>query len=259
MRRLARERPGPSRAGDGLHLLAAHLGSPPPSRAPTRAAPWDSLGTAPRQFLLAIGERRPQLSHRASPALGVRARRRLLRRPPATSTWRAQARPARSSPAQRQQFLSLRSQRSEAVVQLVADRRSSRCLRCSDAAVHIDLGRLEGNERSRDIGITGIEASSSSVSPSSPSAAASATASSIICGQLEPTAATWPDCSSPSRSPAPRMSRSRIAILKPEPSSVWSSRVDWRRPLPPSGHRRRDTAGRRRHARERRWTWPRIW
>src|SRR6185436_13468484 len=44
----------------------------------------------------------------------------------------------------------------------------------------------------------------------------------------KPTAATCPDCSSPSRSPAPRMSRSRIAILKPEPSSVWSARVESR-------------------------------
>ena len=34
-----------------------------------------------------------------------------------------------------------------------------------------------------------------------------------------------PDCSSPSRLPAPRISRSRIAIAKPEPSSVWSASV----------------------------------
>ena len=38
----------------------------------------------------------------------------------------------------------------------------------------------------------------------------------------KPSAATWPDCSSPSRLPAPRSSRSRIAIWKPEPSSVKS-------------------------------------
>ena len=30
----------------------------------------------------------------------------------------------------------------------------------------------------------------------------------------------WPDCSAPSRLPAPRISRSRIAILNPEPRSV---------------------------------------
>ena len=34
-----------------------------------------------------------------------------------------------------------------------------------------------------------------------------------------------PDCSAPSRSPAPRISRSRIAIWKPAPSSVWSASV----------------------------------
>ena len=35
----------------------------------------------------------------------------------------------------------------------------------------------------------------------------------------KPTAAMWPDCSAPSRLPAPRISRSRNAILKPEPSA----------------------------------------
>ncbi len=36
----------------------------------------------------------------------------------------------------------------------------------------------------------------------------------------KPSAATWPDCSSPSRLSAPRSSRSRMATLKPAPSSV---------------------------------------
>src|SRR5271165_4286336 len=63
--------------------------------------------------------------------------------------------------------------------------------------------------------------SSSSLAP--PSADAAATASSSICMySSKPSAATWPDCSSPSRLPAPRSSRSRIAIWKPEPSSVKS-------------------------------------
>ena len=31
----------------------------------------------------------------------------------------------------------------------------------------------------------------------------------------------WPDCCVPSRLPAPRISRSLIAILKPDPSSVY--------------------------------------
>ena len=44
----------------------------------------------------------------------------------------------------------------------------------------------------------------------------SATAScSISTYSSNPSAATWPDCSAPSRSPAPRISRSRIAIAKP--------------------------------------------
>ncbi|CAN4000918.1 hypothetical protein ICNMLN_ICNMLN_05165, partial [Dysosmobacter welbionis] len=32
----------------------------------------------------------------------------------------------------------------------------------------------------------------------------------------------YPDCSGPSRFPAPRISRSRMAILKPEPNSTYS-------------------------------------
>src|SRR5881394_3950448 len=49
------------------------------------------------------------------------------------------------------------------------------------------------------------------------------TASSSICMySSKPSAATCPDCSSPSRLPAPRISRSRSAIFTPEPSSVKS-------------------------------------
>ena len=62
---------------------------------------------------------------------------------------------------------------------------------------------------------TGSGASSAAL----PSSAATAS-SSIATYSSKPTAATWPDCSSPSRFPAPRISRSRIAILNPEPSSV---------------------------------------
>ena len=57
---------------------------------------------------------------------------------------------------------------------------------------------------------TGSGASSAAV----PASAATAS-SSIATYSSKPTAATWPDCSSPSRLPAPRISRSRIAILKP--------------------------------------------
>ena len=63
--------------------------------------------------------------------------------------------------------------------------------------------------------------STSSVSASSPFSIATASSKSFRYISY-PTASIWPCCLFPKSEPAPRISRSRIAILKPEPNSVYS-------------------------------------
>src|SRR6266516_11609 len=91
-------------------------------------------------------------------------------------------------------------------------------------AVEVDLERLRRDVLRRNVRVDPrVDADWARGDPSlTGELAASA---SISTYSSKPRAATWPDCSSPSRLPAPRISRSRIAIAKPAPSSVLSASV----------------------------------
>ena len=196
-----------------------------PARPPGSASP-DPRGRAPTAATCPTrtGPRgspaRICLARTESSSIGVTARR-----PPRNVTARAPAWPSLIRACCSEiRFAQRLGQLAEAVLELVAQRHQVGDLaRAGDPAVHVDLGLLVGDVVRRHVRVdVDVEAHRLPVLvDASPSSVGRRTASSSICMySSNPSAATWPDCSSPSRLPAPRISRSRIAILKPAPSSV---------------------------------------